>query len=801
MKYLLRKEISLFFSSPMGYVIISVWLLAVSCMLWIFPGEYNIPDSGYATLYPFFSLAPVLFLFLVPAVTMRTFAEEKRMGTLELLIFRPVKLSKIVLSKYFSACLVMLIAVIPTFLYVWSVELMSHYGLDMGETLAGYAGILLLLIAWVAIGIFASSITSNQLVAFLLGIACMFTAFYGFDLVASLFSEGSLYHFVTGLGMRSHYRTLIKGIVDSRDVVYFLGVACLFLFLAASVLNRKRIGKIALKGGALLLALILVYVMSAHFFVRLDGTAEKRYTLSLPSRELAANIERPLQVVIYLNGSLNPAFYRLRSAALDLLEEFAQYMPQEIMVREINPNLATNETFRQQNYQRMEEKGMKGITVNERDREGKISSKVVFPWMEVIYDSDTLSVPLLQRSGNLSPQAQMNASVEVLEYSLVNALRVLTTTESERIAFIEGHGEWTEPYVYEAVESLSRYYSVDRGVISGKPEELFPYKVLIIASPKKAFSEAQKFALDQYMMQGGSLLVLMDGVQISSPEFEATGESATLKQEVNLDDLLFTYGVRVNPVTVQDMNCTMIRVAASETGTEDTYKVLPWYFSPLLQPQATHSITHHISPLRSELVSTVSLVGKDSLKKTILLSTSDYTHTLPVPEKISLRYVEMPASPEYFNEKTLPVAALVEGTFPSVFKNRLLPDGASEPQMGRQLASKPARLIVVASGSIIKNEWRGKGAEAYPLALGYDPITGDQLGNGDFLINAVNYLAGNEKWLSLRNRSHRLRLLDKQEITFYLLRWQLLNVGVPLILLLLGGITYRVCRKRKYISR
>lgn len=797
MKYLIRKEISLFFSSAMGCTIVAVWLLATSLMVWVFPGEYNIADGGYASLRPLFSLAPILFLFLVPAASMRVFAEEKRSGTLELLLFRPLYTQVIVMGKYFAVWIMMLLSLVPTLIYVLSVRMMSANGLDAGEIAGGYAGLALLLAAFVSIGIFASSLTSNQLVAFILAAILSFSGFYGFELLATLFSGGNMHNLVAELGMNAHYRSLSRGVIDSRDVFYFMFIIALFLVFSVCILARNKTRKFYVRVTMLPLFLCMLLLILPKAFIRIDLTEGRRYSLSSQSRQLAGELERPLEVVLYLNGNLNPAFDRLRTASLDMLEELSQYMPDGIAVKLINPSSASGEKQRQENYLRMDSRGLRGVSVNEHDREGKLSSKVVFPWMELVYNGDTVPVDLLKKNATLSPQEMLNVSIGDLEYGLTEGLRLLTLKEPERVAFIEGHDEFPEPYVSEATGLLSKYYHVDRGPVSGDPAELYPYKVLIIASPQTAFSEREKFALDQYLMNGGSLLFFVDGTEISRQEFDATGESATLKKELNLDDLFFNYGIRLNPVTLQDMNCTPIRVASAAAGTTDAYTVVPWFFSPLLHPSPSHPVTKNSSLLKSEQVSTISFVGIDSaLKKTVLLTSSPNAHTLPVPEKVSLRYIEMPADPAYFNESDLPVAVLVEGNFTSAFRNRLLPDGAREPSAGRKQESKPARLLVAASGSLIKNEWKGQGDRSEPLPLGFEPVSGEQLGNADFLVNSVNYLAGNDRWLNLRGRSGKLRLLDKQAVTSGLLKWQLFNVVAPLGLLIAFAVVFAGYRKQ-----
>lgn len=799
MKYLLRKEVALFFSSAIGYVIIAVWLLAASSMLWVFGGDYNIADNGYATLRPFFSLAPMLLILFVPAVTMRTFAEEKRQGTLELLLSRPLHLSAVVLAKFLAAVVLMGIALLLTLTYAFSVQLMSNAGLDPGEVIGGYIGLFCIVSVFASLGVFASSLTVNQLVAFLVGALLAFAFFFGFDLLASLYSDGSLHNLLSGLGINAHYRSLARGVIDSRDVVYFATLVTVFLLLTLIANARRRDRRLLRNSLIVVSALLLLNAASSFYYVRADLTEGKRYTLSPQSKELIKGLDQPLEVVLYLNGELNPAFDRLRTATTDLLEELSQYSGKGITLREVNPSSAPDEATRQQNYLRMDERGLRGISVNERDREGKLSSKVIFPWMELVHGGDTVPVSLLKKNISLSPQEVLNASIGDLEYGLTEAIRLLTIKEPERIAFIEGHGEWTEPYVYEATELLSKYYSVDRGTLSGDPQELFPYKVLIIAAPRTAFTEREKFALDGYVMNGGSLFLLLDGVKISDEAFAASGESPTLKNDLNLDDLLFTYGIRVNPVTVQDMNCTPIRIASSQVGTQETFRTVPWYFSPLLSPTPNHPVTRNLSPLKSELVSTITFVGGqgDGLKKTTLLTTSPNAHQLPVPEQVSLRYVEMPVDPSYFSEPTLPVAGLVEGRFPSVFRNRMLPEGAGQhPE--RPDTGKFARILVAGTSSLIKNEWKGNAAQSEPLPLGYEPITGEQLGNADFIANAVNHLAGNEDWLNLRSRSGQLRMLNREATTTGLLKWQLINVLAPLGVLLLGGGVYVGRRFKKW---
>ena len=794
MKFFLKKELSGIYNSVSGYLLPASFLLFISLMLWVFSGEYNIPDSGYATLRPFFNLAAMLFLLFVPVMSMHLLADERRLGTLELLLFRPVSLYSIIVSKFLACFLSLCVPLALTLVYVISLYQLSTASVDWGEIIGGYVGLLCLLLALSAIGLFSSSLTRSQLVSFLIAVSLSFSLYFGFDLVAGLFMDGRLHNGLEQFGMYSHFRSFVHGVIDSRDVFYFLSIALLFLCLTYIVLSARRVGGYSRHIILWIMLSLAFSFISFWGYFRLDLTADRRYTLSDSTCRLVMGLKHPLQVRCYLNGDLNPAFHRLRTATVDMLEELALYAPYGISMEQINPSVASDEAIRQDRYMELEARGIRGISVNEHDREGKFSSRIVFPWLELIYGGDTLPVRLLGHSVSQTPQQVLNGSMRDLEFTLSDGLRVLTIQEPERVAFIEGHDELTEPYVWSATDLLSRYYQVDRGSLQAGLKAIMPYKVLIIAGSRKKFTDEEKFVLDQYLMQGGRLFFLLDGVVISDEAFSRQGESPTLKSETGLDDLLFTYGVRINPVVVQDMSCIPIRLRSTRLGMEDTYSVMPWYFAPLLEASEEHLITKHISPLKSELVSTLSWVGNvDGLRRTVLLTTSGNAHTLPVPEAVSLRYVEMPADAGYFNEFCLPVAGLLEGVFPSAYRHR--------KRSGGKEKSEPTRLLVCATASVIRNEWQGNGADSTPLPLGYEPVNRQQLGNADFVLNAVNYLAGHEEWLNLRGRHLHLRLLNREQLTSHLLHWQLFNVLFPVLGILLCGIIVYWSNARKRYTR
>lgn len=781
---LFKKESGSLSIASGGWVVLLLWIAGNACMLWIFDGTYNLLDGGNATLRPFFQLAPLLLLFLVPALTMRAYAEERKSGTWELLNTHPVSPFLLLFAKFRAAlcsCAVLLLYSLPQLaLLLW----LSPHGMDGGEIAGGYTGLLLLCAAFCSIGLFASSCTKNPAIAYLAGLALCFLAYFGCALLASLFSSGALHEAWESIGMQARYEPMARGMVTSDACVYFLSATALFLTLLLVRTGRggKRLKR---KLPWAIAGLIVLNLLATRFTFRMDLTADKRHTLSSTTLELLASLPQPIEVTLYLNGKLNPQFHSLRSATIDLLTEMANSTRHGIKLTLNDPNLASGPEERAAQIEELGKRGIAPLSVNERDaRSGQTLAQIIFPWAEVVYDGDTVPVPLLRRDVLKSSSEVLHQSKAELEYGFSDALRVLSIGQPDRIAFVEGHGEMAEPELYQAYNALSRYFQVERGPLEGSADLLAPYKALVIAAPQKPFTEAEKFLLDQYLMQGGSVLLLSNGAEFQEELFDATGSSPTAKRELNLDDWLFHYGLRIEPALIQDMQCTPIELASTIDRSTTT---LPWFFAPLLLP-TSHPITAQIAPVRSEYVSPVTLLSpKEGIRQSVLLTTSANSHTLQVPEQVSLRYVDMPASTRYFHEQPQVVAALVEGRFSSAWQHRPLPDGADAGETGRLDETPPgktARLIVASSGSLIRGDWRGSGHNAYPLPLGYEPASKTTLGNEDFLIQCMTYLTRHDQWLTLRGRTLLQRPLDPAatssgERAF----WQGMASVLPLLLL------------------
>jgi len=544
------------------------------------------------------------------------------------------------------------------------------------------------------------------------------------------------------------------------------------------------------------ICLIILALISFFFFFRIDLTSDKRYSIADQTKMLMAKTDSPLKVVVYLDGDLNPGFLRLKKSTAELLDELSVYSNHNIDIQFENPSLADSPEQREKKYTELQNRGLAPTAVYERDKEGKSIQKVIFPWIEMTYKGKKVQVCLLKNILGNSGDENLNISVENLEFEITDGIRRLVNTEVSKIAFLEGHGELSEAETYDISKTLSKYFQIDRGTIATNATILDNYKAVIIAKPTKPFSESDKFIIDQYIMHGGRVLWLLDGVRISKENLSTIGLSPAIELDLNLNDQLFRYGVRINPVLLQDVQCASVPVNIARVGATPQFEPTPWYFAPLLLTSPEHPITRNITEVRSEFCSGIDLVGDNKqVKSQLLLATSDNTHIVGAPTTIDLSQKIKPNDKAYFNAGYVPVAVAMEGNFESDFANRMIPAGLTNTSPIRR-QSLNTRQIVVADGGIIRNETTEKDSTTIPL--GFDRYMNQQFGNKDFIQNAVLYLADNDGWMQLRSRTLKLRLLNKRITNEDRITWELINVLVPLGFLLIFGIGYQIQRKRKY---
>lgn len=557
----------------------------------------------------------------------------------------------------------------------------------------------------------------------------------------------------------------------------------------------KKIAHIALFA----LAIVALYFISEKCFFRIDLTSEKRYSISDNTKRMLKGIEDPLSVKIYLDGDLNPGFLRLKRATKEMLDEFSVYCNSDVDYEFINPSGAASNAEREKNYAELEKRGMRGTLVHDRDNEGKSIQKVIYPWAEISYAGKSLPVCLLKNVAGNSGEENLNISIENLEFGLTDVIRMLTSREVQKIAFIEGHNEFPEPFVYDASQALSHYYQVDRGVITNDVGILDGYKAIIIAGAEKKFSEQEKYVIDQYVMNGGKVLWLLDGSRISLDSLSTSSQTIGIANEINLEDQLFTYGVRINPVLVQNVQCALIPVNMAREGDQPKFEPTSWYYSPLLMTSPEHPATRNLTPIKSEFTSSIDFVGSDTtLKRDVLLATSPGSHIQNVPSIVNMEVINVERNAQYFNiSNRVFIGVAEEGVFHSVFRNRLIPEGIKTTEKTRT-ESKPTKMIFVADADIIRNDVQGSGENMNILPLGFDRYMNQQFGNKDFILNAVNYLTDDDGWMALRNREIKLRLLHKPAVIGLRTFWQTINMVLPLLLLGLFGLGFFFIRRRKY---
>ena len=800
---LFRKEIVGFFSNLTGYVVIVVFLLSNSAFIWLFNNPLNVINSGYATLEPLFAFAPWIFLFLVPAITMRMIAEEKRTGTMDLLYTRPVSELQIITSKFLASWALVLLSLLPTLVWFWSISRMGSPpgNMDMGGTWGSYTGLLFLGGIYAAIGVFASSLTSNQILSFILAVLLSFVMFRGFAFLGDSLSSGKLSLLASGAGIAYHYSSMSRGVLDSRDILYFLMVIALFLLGTRTVLQsrNRQYGHFVEMAMAIGVVVVLSFLSGLKFF-RADLTSENRFTLSRTSKQTLRQLEGTVYARIYLDGEMPAEFIHFRNGIEDLLEECRAYAGEHLQYEFVNLYDEEDEQVRNRIIGELYDQGLRVTSIQVKDKEGGTSTRIVFPGAMVSYGSYTMPVNLLKNNPALSHEMNLNNSAQSLEYEFMRAIHSLTLEEVPRIAFVEGHGELDSLQTHSLMDELKNFFQVDRGQINGNIDALMNYRALLITRPMGMFSEADKFAIDQYVMRGGKVLFFLDPVNPFADSLSG-GTTVALANQSGLEDMLFRYGIRVNYNLVTDLQCNPVPVNTASTGEQPRFTPMPWVYHPLLSGPADHPVTRGLNYVKGTYASSLDKVGTgDSVSKTVLLSTSPSSRKRDVPLYISMEEVTMQPDPVLYSESELPVAILLEGVFPSFFKNYPVPAGVVPSQVEVIPESVPTSILVVADGDMPANEVRYEQGAYRALPLGYDEYTRQTFGNLEFIMNVVNLMTDDQGLMELRSREFRIRLLNR-EITAdrqAVVRWKLLNTLIPLLLVVISGILIQVMRNRKY---
>jgi len=556
--------------------------------------------------------------------------------------------------------------------------------------------------------------------------------------------------------------------------------------------------------------IILINIISHFIFTRVDLTAEKRYTLSPATKQLLKKLDDVVFFRVYLEGDLPPGFQRLANETREMLNEFRAYTD-NIQYEFVNPSDNPNAKDRNDTYRLLVERGLQptDLRVNEK---GQSSQLIIFPGCLVTYKGHEAPLQLLMSQLGQDPNKVLNTSIQALEYNLATSIQQLTTIIKPRVAIIEGHGELSQMETVDLQASLSDYYNVERLRIDNKINSLTvrlkidsvedrlvnKFRAIIIIKPSREFDERDKFLIDQYIMRGGKVLWLIDPVFASMDSLSKNNSGSTMGivNAINLEDMLYNYGVRLNTNLVMDMTAIGIPLKTGQIGNQPQFDFFPWYFFPLLMPTINHPIVNGLNAIKTEFISSIDTVMAEGVKKTYLLATSPYSRTVNAPALIDLEILRKEPDPRMFNRGPQPVGVLLEGVFTSNYLHRLPPEIYENKDLDFREKSKPTKMIVIADGDIAKNQFHNK--QGYPLPLGYDQWTRQTYGNKDLLLNVMNYLCDDSGLISVRSRELKLRMLDMTKVTKQRLFWQLVNILVPVFLIIGFGVVKFRLRKNAF---
>ncbi|MCR5040104.1 MAG: gliding motility-associated ABC transporter substrate-binding protein GldG [Bacteroidales bacterium] len=556
---------------------------------------------------------------------------------------------------------------------------------------------------------------------------------------------------------------------------------------------------------------VLVNVIGSYVFTRFDLTSEKRYTLSPTTKDILNNLDDYVYFKVYLEGDFPAGFKKLRRETKEMLDEFRAYS-KYIDYEFINPSESEDPDERNATYTLLYQSGLNPTNVVDKNSDGSTKQMIIWPGALVSYRNDTeIAIDLLENQIGQSSEEALNASMQNLEFRLIDAVKKVTRFKKPNIAFIEGHGELEPMDVYDITKSLSQHYNVGRLEIDGRIDALMhrtqdttrdvsaftSFDAIIIAKPTQPFSEKDKFLIDQYIMHGGKVLWLVEPVYATMDSLQSQESTIGIEQDLNLDDMLFKYGVRLNRDLLLDLTCAALPVRTGQMAGQAQLEFFRWYYFPLLQAASDHPMVRNMNAIRADFVSSMdATTSANGINQIPLLKTSDYTKVSGAPVFISLAMLRQTPDRRMFNSKGKNVAYLLKGSFPSLYANRIPQELIDSEELKYMDQSEPTAMIVIADGDIIRNQIDIK--RKMPLALGFDQYTGNTYANKEFIENCISYLVDGEGLIDIRSRELKIRLLDTTKIAQERTKWQLINTVTPIASIIALGFVMAYFRKRKY---
>ncbi|EJF99114.1 gliding motility-associated ABC transporter substrate-binding protein GldG [Flavobacterium sp. F52] len=547
--------------------------------------------------------------------------------------------------------------------------------------------------------------------------------------------------------------------------------------------------------GITIFILVVLNVLGTLFFHRFDLTKDKRYTLSPTSLGIIKQVQNPLSIKIYMAGDLPADFRRLQQETKQLLEEFQAYNS-NIVFEFVDP--LENEDESEELTKSLFQKGLTPVNITVDDK-GKQSQAMVFPWAVAVYNNKEVNIPLLKNIMGASTTQKVIGSIQHLEYSIADAVNKVTKNKQKKVAIIKGNGELNEIHIAKMLMQIRESYFIGPFTLdsvakdpNGTLNALKKYDLAIISKPTEKFSDEEKEVLDQFIMNGGKTIWLIDQVAADMDSlYNDAGATLAYPRDLNLNDMFFKYGFRINPDLIKDEYGSPIKLATGEQGSATQYQDFIWKFAPQVYPKSQHPIVKNLGGIKFDFANPIDTL-KNGIKKTVLLQSSQYSKTIGTPAEINLNMVTEKSTPQdYLNKGNQNLAVLLEGSFHSAFENRVLPfkDNSFTAK------GKPNKMIVIADGDIAKNQLD---KNMMPVELGYDQRTGNLYDNKDFIMNCINYLLDDTGLINIRSKDVELPLLDKEKVYESYTQTQFITIGVPILILTVFGLVFTFVRKRKY---
>lgn len=794
-----KKEWAHYFGSLSGYLIISFYLLVNGLLLFVLP-NFNVLDFGYTSLQVYFDFAPWILILLIPAITMRSFSEEYKQGTYEILKSLPISTRSILVGKYLGVVSITILAILPTFFYAIVLNYLSAVGgIDWGATIGAYIGLIALAAVYVAVGVYMSSVTKHTMIALLGSILISIFLYKGFDWIADLqFFQNGYDFYIRQLGLSAHYQNLNKGAIGLADILYFKIVILLFGLGAIEQLSGK------FKYSWVLLVMLLLNMLSHLYPLQIDLTKDQRFTMSSQSKLLIQDIKQPVKIHFYLGGELPAHYKKLELATIQFLDQLQQINPTWISWDQTVPGELYKDSALMLFYDSLQKQG---LPMDRFQNTGTITDKkfdqLLVPGLLIeVEGQKPIAIDLRSSKQFFKPynivkelpeidiEASFNAAEALLEYKIVQAIYLMNRTVRPSIAYLVGNGEPLDYTVNDLGQSIKNQYNL--GVFDLKKgfPDASKINTLLIVKPTIRFTELDQLKIDQFILAGGNVIWALDPLYAEYDSLRNTnGAYLAFDRGLGLEAQLFKYGVRVNLNLVQDLNCAKLpMVVGIDASGAPTIQRVPWPYYPFAQAGSEHPMVQNMDRVLTAFPASLDTLRALGITKTILLTTDTTSRIISSPTMIQLNSGQQEGELASFTKQHIPVAVLLEGQFKSAFTGRLTSSLMDSVQLATGKAFitngiKAAKQIVLSDADLITNF---VDAQKGPLPMGMIPYEGVQFANPVFFQNAIAYLNEPISLLEARKKNLVLRRLDAGKVAENRLWIQLVLLLGPLFLLGIG---------------